>query len=90
MPIRTWIMVASLLGAGCAKHEETVHPVSWYQEHASEMQAKVAWCMDDAARNSTADCMNAAEAKRRSLMGSQKNLAPIDWAASQAKPEGQK
>jgi hypothetical protein len=30
--------------------------------------------------------MNAMEAKRRSLVGSQKNLAPIDWAASQAKP----
>ena len=38
-------------------------------------------------RQRSPDCMNAAEAKRRSLMGSQKNLAPIDWAASsQAKP----
>jgi hypothetical protein len=30
--------------------------------------------------------MNAAEAKRRSLVGAQKDLKPIDWAASQAKP----
>jgi hypothetical protein len=77
-----WLMAAT----GCGKNEDTVHPVTWYLQHDTEMQAKVAWCVDDAERQHTPDCMNAAEAKRRSLMGSQKNLAPIDWGASAAKP----
>jgi hypothetical protein len=77
-----WLMVAT----GCSKNEDTIHPVSWYLQHDTEMQAKVAWCVDDAERQHTPDCLNAAEAKRRSLMGSQKSLAPIDWGASTAKP----
>jgi hypothetical protein len=77
-----WLMVAT----GCGKNEDTIHPVSWYLQHDTEMQAKVAWCVDDAERQHTPDCLNAAEAKRRSLMGSQKSLAPIDWDASTAKP----
>jgi len=77
-----WLMAAT----GCGKNEDTAHPVSWYQQHDAEMQTKVAWCVDDAERQRTPDCMNAAEAKRRSLMGSQKSLAPIDWGASKAKP----
>jgi hypothetical protein len=77
-----WLVMAT----SCGKNEDTAHPVSWYQQHDTEMQAKVAWCVDDAGRQRTPDCMNAAEAKRRSLMGSQKNLAPIDWGASTAKP----
>lgn len=77
-----WLMVAT----GCGKNEDTIHPVSWYLQHDTEMQAKVAWCVDDADRQHTPDCLNAAEAKRRSLMGSQKSLAPIDWGASTAKP----
>jgi DUF438 domain-containing protein len=72
--------------AGCGKNEDLVHPVSWYEQHGTERDAKVAWCVDDAQRQRTPDCMNAAEAKRRSLVGSQKDLKPIDWAASQAKP----
>jgi hypothetical protein len=40
----------------------------------------------DAQRQRTPDCMNAAEAKRRSLVGSQKSLAPIDWGAAKTKP----
>jgi hypothetical protein len=77
-----WLVAAT----GCGKNEDPAHPVSWYQQHDAEMQAKVAWCVDDAERQRTLDCLNAAEAKRRSLMGSQKNLAPIDWGASTAKP----
>jgi hypothetical protein len=77
-----WLVAAT----GCGKNEDTAHPVSWYQQHDAEMQAKVAWCVDDAERQRTPDCMNAAEAKRRSLMGSQKSLAPIDGGASKAKP----
>jgi hypothetical protein len=84
---RTLVTVVWLMAAtGCGKNEDTAHPVSWYLQHNAEMQAKVAWCVDDAERDRTTDCMNAAEAKRRSLMGSQKNLAPIDWGASTAKP----
>ena len=75
-----------MLVAGCGKNEEPAQPVSWYEQHVTERNAKVAWCTDDAQRQRTADCMNAVEAKRRSLVGSQKDLAPIDWAASQAKP----
>jgi hypothetical protein len=87
MVTRTLVAVVCLMTvAGCGKNEETVHPVSWYLQHDTEMQAKVAWCVDDATRQRTPDCMNAAEAKRRSLMGSQKSLAPIDWGASAAKP----
>ena len=77
-----WLMAAT----GCGKNEDTAHPVSWYLQHDAEMQAKVAWCVDDAERQRTADCMNAAEAKRRLAVGSQKSLAPIDWGASTAKP----
>jgi hypothetical protein len=84
---RTWVGMVWLIAiAGCGKNEEPAHPVSWYGEHATEMQEKVTWCMDDAARQRMPDCLNAMEAERRSLVGSQKNLAPIDWAASQAKP----
>ena len=77
-----WLIAA----AGCGKNEDVAHSVSWYLQHDTERQAKVAWCVDDAERQRTTDCMNAAEAKRRSLMGSQKSLAPIDWGASTAKP----
>ena len=87
MTKRTLITVVWLVTvAGCGKNEDTANPVSWYEQHGTEMQAKVAWCVDDAERQRTPDCMNAAEAKRRSLVGSQKSLAPIDWGASKAKP----
>jgi hypothetical protein len=87
MPKRTLVTVIWLMAAtGCGKNEDTAHSVSWYLQHDAEMQAKVAWCVDDAERERSPDCMNAAEAKRRSLMGSQKSLAPIDWGASAAKP----
>jgi hypothetical protein len=77
-----WLLVA----AGCGQHEDAEHPVSWYLEHGADMQAKVAWCMDDAERQRTSDCQNATEAKRRLALGSQKNLAPIDWGATKTKP----
>jgi hypothetical protein len=77
----------AVAAAGCGKPEDSAHAVSWYQQHNTEMQAKVAWCMDDVERQRTPECLNAVEAKRRSLLGSQKDLAPIDWgAASTAKP----
>lgn len=79
-------MLWLLTVAGCGKNEDLAHPVSWYEQHGTERDTKVAWCVDDAQRQRTPDCMNAAEAKRRSLVGSQKDLKPIDWAASQAKP----
>ena len=84
---QTLVTVVWLIAAtGCGKHEEPAHPVSWYQEHEADMQAKVTWCVDDAERQRTPDCLNAAEAKRRSLLGSQKNLAPIDWGPNPTKP----
>ena len=87
MPKRTLVTVVWLIAVtGCGKNEDPAHPVSWYLQHDTERQAKVAWCVDDAERQRSPDCMNAAEAKRRSLVGSQKNLAPIDWGASTAKP----
>ena len=87
MPTRTLVGMLWLLTiAGCGKNEDLARPVSWYEQHGTERDAKVAWCVDDAQRQRTPDCMNAAEAKRRSLVGAQKDLKPIDWAASQAKP----
>jgi hypothetical protein len=86
MTTRTLVLVCLIAAAGCGKNEDTAHPVSWYQQHDTEMQAKVAWCVDDAERKRSPDCMNAAEAKRRLAVGSQKSLAPIDWGASTAKP----
>jgi hypothetical protein len=77
-----WLIAAT----GCGKHEDAAHPVSWYLQHGPEMQARVAWCADDAERQRTPDCMNAAEAKRRLALGSQKSLAPIDWGAAKTKP----
>jgi hypothetical protein len=75
-----------LLAAGCGQHEEAEHPVSWYLEHRADMEAKALWCVDDAERQRTPDCQNATEAKRRSLVGSQKSLAPIDWGETKTKP----
>jgi hypothetical protein len=87
MPTRNLVgMLWLLTVAGCGKNEDLARPVSWYEQHGTERDAKVAWCVDDAQRQRTPDCMNAAEAKRRSLVGAQKDLKPIDWAASQAKP----
>ena len=87
MPTRTLVgMLWLLTVAGCGKNEDLARPVSWYEQHGTERDAKVAWCVDDAQRQRTPDCMNAAEAKRRSLVGAQKDLKPIDWVASQAKP----
>jgi hypothetical protein len=77
-----WLIAAT----GCGKNAGVVHPVSWYLQHDTERQAKVAWCVDDAAHQRTPDCMNAAEAKRRLALGSQKSLAPIDWGAAKTKP----
>jgi hypothetical protein len=77
-----WLIAAT----GCGTHEEPAHPVSWYQQHDADRQAKVAWCVDDAVRQRTPDCQNAVEAKRRLALGSQKNLAPIDWGANRPKP----
>jgi hypothetical protein len=79
-------VVGSLLVAGCGQHEEAEHPVSWYLEHRADMEAKAVWCVDDAERQRTPDCQNATEAKRRSLVGSQKSLAPIDWGETKTKP----
>jgi hypothetical protein len=84
---RTAVAVVWLLAtAGCGNNDQSTRPVSWYLEHTREMQAKVAWCVDAAERQRSPDCSNAIEAKRRTLLGSQKSLAPIDWGASQAKP----
>ena len=84
---RTLVTVLWLIAAaGCSKNADVAHPVSWYLQHDTERQAKVAWCVDDAERQRTPDCLNAAEAKRRSLLGSQKSLAPIDWGAAKTKP----
>ncbi len=84
---RTLVTVVWLIAAaGCGQNEDVAHPVSWYLQHDTERQAKVAWCVDDAQRQRTPDCLNAAEAKRRSLLGSQKSLAPIDWGAAKTKP----
>jgi hypothetical protein len=75
-----------LLEAGCGKPEEPEHPVSWYLEHKTDMQAKVTWCVDDAERRRTPNCQNAMEAKRRLALGSQKDLPPIDWGGTKPKP----
>jgi hypothetical protein len=77
-----WLLAA----AGCGKREEAEHPVSWYLGHQADMQAKMAWCVDDSGRQQTLDCQNATEAKRRVALGSQKSLAPIDWGATKPKP----
>jgi hypothetical protein len=83
MPHRSVIVVLVLLAA-CSR--QAPQPVSWYVDHASEREAKVSWCRDDAERQRSADCENALEAKRRLQVGSQKDLPPIDWAASAPKP----
>ena len=77
-------MTASVVG--CSQQEDPVQSVSWYLAHDAERQAKVTWCIDDAQRRQRADCMNAEEAKRRALLGSQKSLTPLDWGASKPKP----
>jgi hypothetical protein len=79
-------VVGLLVTAGCGKHENAEHPVSWYLEHRADMETKTVWCMDDAERQRTPDCENAMEAKRRLALGSQKSLAPIDWGATKSKP----
>jgi hypothetical protein len=84
---KTFVTVLWLCAAaGCGKHEDSGHPVSWYLEHSADREAKAAWCIDDAERQRGPDCQNALEAKRREALGSQKSLAPIDWGAPKAKP----
>jgi hypothetical protein len=78
------LCLAAIL-AGCSNTPEAAHAVSWYIEHPEEMRSKIAWCVDDAQRRGTPDCMNALEAKRRLQLGSQKDLAPIDWGAADPK-----
>lgn len=73
-------MVCVLTVLGCSKVKDP-HPVSWYLAHESEMQATLGWCLDDAERRRAPDCQNAVEAKRRTLLGSQRSLAPIEWGA---------
>ena len=86
MTRQTLTVVLTFAAAGCGKNAAAEHPVSWYLQHWGDMQAKVAWCTDDAERQRTPDCLNATEAKRRSLLGSQKSLAPIDWGAAKTTP----
>ena len=86
MTRQTLMVVLIFAAAGCGKNAAAEQSVSWYLQHWGDMQAKVAWCMDDAERQRSPDCLNATEAKRRSLLGSQKSLAPIDWGAAKTTP----
>ena len=77
--------VALALGtlSACAPTEQP-HEVSWYVANLQAADSKIAWCKDSAERERSVDCQNAHEAKRRSMVGSQKNLPPIDWNAASA------
>jgi hypothetical protein len=72
-----WVVLA----AGCNKQPDGYQLVSWYLDHDTERQSKIAWCADDAERGVSIDCQNAEEAQRRKQVGSQSTLKPIDWGA---------
>ena len=61
---------------------ETSHEVSWYLANREAAESKITWCKDSADRERSIDCQNAHEAKRRSMVGSQKELPPIEWNAA--------
>jgi hypothetical protein len=85
---RSWIpltLLASLWVVSCGNPKEDVHTVSWYLEHPEDMKAKFTWCSDDAERQRTDDCKNASQAKVKAQVGSQKDLAPLDWNSTGAK-----
>jgi hypothetical protein len=78
-------LVASLWVTACGKPPEDAHTVSWYLEHPDDMQSKSAWCSDDSGRQDMTDCKNALQAKVKAQVGSQKDLAPLDWNSTGAK-----
>jgi hypothetical protein len=60
-----FLAVSGLLAlTACAKQVPPEEPrtVSWYLAHKDERTAKQTWCADDAARQATANCINAHEA----------------------------
>ena len=80
-------LVAALLAlGGCAKKAEEPPTVSWYKEHKAEREAKDKWCIDDAARAQTADCMNAAQALQETPAASSDYSHALDGSPKPAKP----
>jgi hypothetical protein len=77
------IALASCALSACSPNEAP-HEVSWYLANREAIDPKITWCKDSADRERMADCQNAHEAKRRSMLGSQKDLPPIDWNAASA------
>ncbi len=80
----TEVSLATLLILSACAQSEPPHEVSWYSAHREATESKVLWCKDSADRQRSVDCANAEEAKRRLMVGSQKDLAPIDWNAASA------
>ena len=65
---RTLAAVAFVGGCTQPVPPEEIRTVSWYAEHRDERIAKQHWCADDAARQATTNCMNAAEASNKVMM----------------------
>jgi hypothetical protein len=63
------MLIPALILCGCTKQPtDEQHMVSWYMAHKPERLAEEKWCEDDAARQVTANCVNAVEAGQKVLM----------------------
>ena len=67
LPSTLATVAVGVLG-GCGKPAEEAHTVSWYMEHKVARDQKVTWCRDDAARQETANCLNAMTARERVML----------------------
>jgi hypothetical protein len=80
-PFHSLVGLLTIVVVGCANSEH--HSVSWYEEHKEDLDAKVAWCADDKARQSDIDCQNAVQAKSLTSVGdwNTRRQAPVSFGA---------
>jgi hypothetical protein len=93
--LRRLLIVESLLSfgtlgtvIGCSQPEPEHHSVSWYAAHDHERGAKLTWCGDDATRQATDDCQNAAAAMAGAKSNGRQYHPPMDWGPTNPKPSG--
>ncbi len=86
-------VIQLLLAAGlpcvlsaCSQPEQEHQTVGWYQDHDNERGAKLTWCAEDAARQSTVDCRNAASAMARGRRDGKHFEPKMDWGSATPKP----
>ena len=75
-----------VLLVGCSQPAPEHHTVSWYAEHDHERGTELTWCADDAARQASDDCQNAAAAMAGVKSNGRQFHPSLDWGAKNPKP----